>query len=565
MSQATPHAAAPVDAVDAGRLWRHLAPFSSTVRTSGSPEEAAAFDYAEQVLAEHGFEIRRLAHPGYVSAPGEATLTIKGDDVPCITHAMAAPTDATTAPLASGAAADLWGCIAVSGGIASPGAVRALAQRGACGAIFINADQCYEMIVSPVWGSPDDRALAELPSIPVVSVTADATDVLNAAVERGVDATLRTRVTTEWKTLPLLEATLSAPQGDGSMVLFSGHIDAWHLGAMDNGAANATMLEVATVMAQHRNDLARDLRILFWSGHSHGRYAGSQWYVDHHDEELRTRALVHVNIDSVGGDGATDLTQAPCMPETFDAAATAIADESGQRYQGVRYGRAGDQSFWGHGVSSVLMGLSEQPSQPTVASGAFGALFGASRAGGFGWWWHTPEDTIDKVDEELLARDCRIYLRLVHRLCTDIVVPLQFSRTARDLLEHLEALIPAAGKHIDLTRATQRLADLERKLTDLEAAWAATPNASAWPVQKALARQLVPLEYVAGSVHEHDPALAQPPVPSLAKLRALVDESDEGARMHMLVGARRKLNDVEWRLREALDVVDHALERLESV
>lgn len=565
MTRSTPNAAIPVDAVDPGRLWRYLAPFSSTVRTSGSSEEAAAFDYAQQVLAEHGYEIRRLGHPGYVSVPGEATATIEGDDVPCIPHAMAAATDGTTAPLASGAAADLRGRIAVSLGIASPGAVRALVRRGARGAIFINAEQRYEMIVSPVWGSPDDQALAELPSIPVVSVTAAASDALNAAVERGADATLRTRVTTEWRTLPLLEATLAAPGGDGGMVLFSGHIDAWHLGAMDNGAANATMLEVATVMARHRDDLVRDLRILFWSGHSHGRYAGSQWYADNHDEELRSRALVHVNIDSVGGRGASDLTQAPCMPETFEAAATAIADESGQCYQGVRYGRAGDQSFWGHGVSSVWMGLSEQPSQPTVASGAFGALFGASRAGGFGWWWHTPEDTIDKVDEELLARDCRAYLRLVHRLCTEVVAPLQFSRTARDLREHLEALIPSAGQHIDLTRATQRLADLEGKLADLEAAWAATPDASAWRVQKALARHLVPLEYVAGSVHEHDPALAQPPVPRLATLRALADASDEDARRHVLVGARRKLNDVEWRLREALDVVDHALERLESV
>ena len=564
MTHAPSPPAAPVDAVDADRLWRYLAPFSSTVRTSGSAEEAAAFDYAQQVLAEQGYEIRRLSHPGYVSVPRAATLTIDDADVPCITHAMAAATDGVTATLAAGGARDVQGRVAVVRGIASPGAVRGLALRGARAAIFINADQRYEMIVSPVWGSPDDRALAELPDIPVVSVSAAVADALDAAVARSADATLRTDVTTEWRALPLREATLHAPKGDGSLVMFSGHIDAWHLGAMDNGGANATMLEVATVMAQRRADMARDLRVLFWSGHSHGRYAGSQWYADHHDEELRTRALVHVNIDSVGGNGAADLTQAPCMPETFDAAAAAIADESGQRYRGVRYGRAGDQSFWGHGVSSVWMGLSEQPAQATVASGAFGALFGASRAGGFGWWWHTPEDTIDKVDPAFLARDCRIYVRMVHRLCSDVVVPLRFSRTARDLRDRLEALGTSVGDAIDLTRAAGRAADLERKLTVLEAAWRETPDASAWRVQKALARQLVPLEYVAGSVHEHDPALAQPPVPILAKLRAMADEPDADTRKHLLVAARRELNAVEWRLREALDVADRALGQWES-
>ena len=564
MTHAQPFASHPAEQVDADRLWRHLEPFATTVRTSGSPEEAAAFDYAERVLRSAGYQIRRLEHPGFVSVPRSASLTVGSDDVSCITHALAAPTPGVTAPLVADDAPDVSGRIAIARGIASPSAVRSLWLRGASGAVFVNAEQRYEMGVSPVWGSPDDEARRELPAIPVVSVAADAAARLDAGVANAEPATLRTEVDTGWRSLPLLEATLKAESGDGSLVLFSGHVDAWHLGAMDNGAANATMLEVATVLAGRRAELRRDLRIVFWSGHSHGRYAGSQWYADHHDEELRTRALVHVNIDSVGGRGATDLTQAPCMPETYDVAADVISTESDRPYEGVRYGRAGDQSFWGHGVSSVWMGLSEQPAVPSVASDAFGALFGGTRAGGFGWWWHTPEDTIDKVDPELLARDCRLYARLIHRLCAATVLPLRYSRTARDLHGRLEDLATAVGDAADLSRAVERSAELADKVARLEERWDATPDPNAWRVQKALAQRLVPLEYVAGSVHEHDPALAQSPVPILAKVRELAETTDADARRHLAVSARRKLNAVEWRLAEALDVADRALNRWES-
>ena len=87
--------------------------------------------------------------------------------------------------------------------------------------------------------------------------------------------------------------------------VFSGHVDSWHYGAMDNGTANATMLEVARLLAQHRDELYRGLRVIFWSGHSHGRYSGSTWYVDNHWEELHDRCVAHVNVDSTGARGAS--------------------------------------------------------------------------------------------------------------------------------------------------------------------------------------------------------------------------------------------------------------------
>ena len=58
---------------------------------------------------------------------------------------------------------------------------------------------------------------------------------------------LTTRVRTGWMPIPHLVGELAGRQED-RFVLFSGHVDSWHYGAMDNGTANATMLEVARLL-----------------------------------------------------------------------------------------------------------------------------------------------------------------------------------------------------------------------------------------------------------------------------------------------------------------------------
>ncbi|MEZ4715068.1 MAG: M28 family peptidase [Caldilineaceae bacterium] len=114
----------------------------------------------------------------------------------------------------------------------------------------------------------------------------------------------------EWQTTPILVGELDGRHSD-EFVLFSGHLDSWEVGAMDNGSANATMLEVGRLLAMHRDGLYRGLRLVFWSGHSHGRYSGSTWYVDNHWEELYDRCVAHVNVDSTGARGATFYANFP--------------------------------------------------------------------------------------------------------------------------------------------------------------------------------------------------------------------------------------------------------------
>jgi hypothetical protein len=109
---------------------------------------------------------------------------------------------------------------------------------------------------------------------------------------------------------PLQVGDIEGPQGNNSpFVLLSGHHDTWYYRVMDNGSANATMLEAVRLLATRAKALRRGLRVCFWSGHSHGRYSGSAWYVDQNWRDLDRRGVAHVNVDSTGGIGATVMTE----------------------------------------------------------------------------------------------------------------------------------------------------------------------------------------------------------------------------------------------------------------
>jgi len=47
------------DAVSIDELWRHLEAISNSVRLSGTPGEAAAFDHAERELSAMGYAVKR--------------------------------------------------------------------------------------------------------------------------------------------------------------------------------------------------------------------------------------------------------------------------------------------------------------------------------------------------------------------------------------------------------------------------------------------------------------------------------------------------------------------------
>jgi hypothetical protein len=175
--------------------------------------------------------------------------------------------------------------------------------------------------------------------------------------------------------------------------------------------------------------------------------------------------------------------------------------------------------------------LSEQPPAPVKMRNALG------------WWWHTPHDLLDKIDEKNLVRDTRVFVHTLWRLLADPVLPLDFSAHARALLEELGKLRASLGDRFSidsLIAGADRLRD--------EAAAGGHSDAALMRASRALA----PVYYTSGDRFAHDPALPLSAWPVLDPLRRLAKAAPgtDSARF-LSVGAMRGRNRLAHALREA--------------
>lgn len=553
-----------LDAVSQNSLTTYNGAIARWTRLSGTAEERQAAEYAEAQLRTFGLAARILTHDAYISLPEAASLRLirpQEKEIFCITHSMGMPTPASgvtaelvyagTGTLDDYAKAGAAGRAALVEGRATPQHAVNATRAGVRALICISGRHAHEMCCSPVWGNPSERTASDLPRVHLLSVhRADGEALRDLCAHGRVEVQCTASVGSKWTSTPIVLADLAPGHPDaeaGSFVLFSGHLDSWYLGAMDNGSANAAMLEVTRVLAQHRAHLRRGLRVAMWSGHSHGRYSSSAWYADNHWFDLADHCVAHVNIDSVGAIDA-DAFSTNSMPETVALGAWAVREVTGATLDGKRVGRNSDQSFLGIGIPSILGSVSKQAD------------------GSLGWWWHTPHDTLDKIDPARLVRDTKIFVRVLERLLTDPVLPLDYGASATDIRKALEALEDEAGGAFDLAPAIAAASTLEEACLRLNKAAAGAPPAQANAINgcvQDLGRILIPATYTASGRYAHDPALDTEFLPSLRHIRRLAAVSaDSDAARLLRVDLVRGRNIVVGALREARARVESCLARL---
>lgn len=571
-----------IDEVAADRLMQDTAAIAQWIRLSGSDDERQAFEYIAATAREIGLETHLYEPTCLVSLPVSGSVVVEDQPLtPCITHAFSTSTgDAGVAGelVYAGrgtdeelAAAGARGRIALTDGLATPGKADAATRAGVLAVINISGEQLHEMIVSPVWGSPTPDRLDRVPRVPLVSIDTPTGARLKQQLEAGrVRAQVWTEVDTSWRPIPTLIADLDVRDRD--YVMFSGHVDSWHYGAMDNASANATMIETARVLAAHRSELTRGVRFAFWSGHSHARYAGSTWFADRFWFDLRDHCVAHVNVDSTGAIGATNLTGSNTMADTYPLAREIIGRQTDQSLEYKRFGRSGDQSFWGVGLSSFYMSMSEQGEADDMTADQAFLLGGTTaRGGGLGWWWHSTEDTLDKIDPDHLVRDTKVYVETVGRLTTDEVLPLDVGAAIDEMTRALGTIMPLwdrlpRGGDADDPGFDGLVADLAdaRAAADavsdavaagLSADRANRINAAILTATKAL----VPANYTMSGEFGHDLALGTAPLPSLYPSRPLIEMSTDElwGSSHAL---RRSINRVRHAARTAAGALRAAIE-----
>ena len=584
-SQPVPGEEALRDAVSAERLQAHLNRFDTLFRDSGTADERAAAEYIRDTLAAEGIRTQILTFDSLVSWPRAGTLhvldadgnpqreitvrtrsfgaaTAEGGVVAELIHVPFERPEPGAMIFSHRAVAGDYSGLDVRGKIVlsmdgGPDGIRRAEERGALGHIHIwpsDETVVHEMIGTSVWGTPTPDSAKRLPNIPVLGVTnADGEALAEECAAGSVQVRITSDVHTAWMELPLVIADIEPgqPDGDGRFLLVGAHIDSWYEGITDNATGDASLIEMARVLHAQRDGLRHGVRFGWWPGHSTGRYSGSTWYADTAFADLREHCLGYLNIDSPGVRETEVWDCRYNMGEIEHITGAVVQALSGQVPNIRRPLRAGDQSFLGVGLPSMgafRMLPADHPDRKAV-----GGCGGA-------YWWHSPEDTLDKADATILAEDTRIYVTMAARMCVPAVHPYDFRASAADFTTTLAELQQVIGDRFDLTTAiaaAKRYANAAASVAN--AASTATPaDAAHWNhTVLRVTRVINPALFTIDGPFEMDPALQLPVLPGLAPLRELATLEPSSSEARFLATALvRQRNRIVSALVAAVELLD---------
>lgn len=374
-------------------------------------------------------------------------------------------------------------------------------KAGAVGILSIwRADIPHHGTLGGVWGTPEIEDIeSNYPYIPFVELIKSDGEELKLLLTRGeVYITLDVEMDNSIVESSMPIATIKGKSD--KYVLVSGHYDSWYEGATDNGVANASMIELARVLQEHKSELHRTVVLAWWSGHSDGRYSGSTWYYDQYWKDLFDNCVAHINMDICGckGSDLVGLNTSMLEGKNFDQKFLSEFNQS-EPMEPIPMARFADQTFWGANVPFAIMPKFTR----NVDSGE--AIFD---------WWHTKQDTLDKVDPDIVLRDIKVISKLAAIFATVNPLPADLSGFV-DLMEmRLKTIENALCADFDLSPVYPYLLKIKEVLKVLEEA--VKNHNQTDDIIIRVGGELTRLMYTYSSRYHHDHAVEQQLFPKLS-------------------------------------------------
>ena len=552
-------------------------------KLAGTEEERKACEYIMGALAEAGVKARVHLFEGFISHPIAARLTVTFPerltlDGVGVSFGVSTPPEGFSADVVHVGAGtdddyqglDTRGKIVLVDKLPNPQRTVVALRHGAAGMICMSTGfMQHKMIVTPVWGIPGHEDVPAIPRIPILSVSGEQGDTLRRLCASGqMRATLYTENREDWMTMRL--PVVDIPGKHAEYLLVGGHYCSWFDGATDNVSGNSCLIELAKLFARHQDQLEYGIRIAWWPGHSNGRYAGSSWYAETFWQDLYDNCLGYFNIDSPGVKGAKIYVPRHQMAEisAFNEACVAeLAEWStvrtpdaqlahgrrpGKYVNSSRPSRAGDQSFWGVGLTSIGVYSMIPPGHPDRNPDVGGS--------GGAWWWHSIDDTVDKCDVDVLAQDTRLYWAIIFRLLSTTAVPYNFADTAGDYADTLREYVEGAGNLLNLAPLVDAVAVLRTKAAALAAALPGLEAEQALAATRLglkLARLLNPVLYTSVEPFVQQQALGTRFLPELAPCLTLAQLAEQSWEFKFLRATlNRKLTKIQFTLRNAIALLE---------
>jgi hypothetical protein len=568
-----------LDGISLAVPWRAVEKLGTLVRTSGSAQEREGLNHIIGELKAAGVAYTLHEPECFISVPLAATVRVdepSGKSFRAKTVAMSHSTNGQEisgelvyVPSGGGRGdffsagvdlqqVDVRGKVILSEGMAAPGKVRDAMEAGALAGIFINpGTYIHEGICTTIWGAPDLDSNARQPTIPAINVNNPDGQELIALAKRGGRVALSTTLEVGWKPIPVLVAEIPGSQAPDEHVLLHGHLDGWHYGVADNATGCATMLEIARVMQANRDKLARTLKVAWWSGHSHGRYAGSTWYADNFAIDLARGCVAQINCDSPGARWAETFNHLCCMSEAEPFVDTVIRETTGITPEPSRPPRAGDYSFNSIGITSFYM-LGSTMSEEKRAEQGFYPVGGC----GGNIQWHTEDDTMEIADRDNLLRDIKMYAASALRVLNAPLHPFDWRAATAAFHKRLTDYQEAAGGEFDFGPSFTALQQFDEALNRF---YRTAPDATSADdsaakrfnfAQRRLGRLLVRVNYSRMPEFWHDPAVNVPALPDLAPALTMPSaRQDTHQRGILRTHLTRGQNRLVWTLEQARELV----------
>ncbi|KAB2331138.1 M28 family peptidase [Cytobacillus depressus] len=376
--------------INAENIYKNIAHLSKTPRVAGTEAEDQAVKFIKEQFESYGYdvEIQPFTFYGY-TAPHTVELNVNGHDgklnPASFTYSVSGNVTGDLVYAGLGkkeelANKDLTGKIALiqRGDISFGEKVLNAAEKGAAGVIIFNNTSGA---VNGTLGEANDKY------VPAVSLTKAEGEALLAKLNEGtaLKASVKIEGARTGENLSHNVIATKKPtnkQKDTNKIIVVGaHHDsvAGAPGANDDASGTATTLELARVLKNVPTDT--EIRFVTFGAEELG-LIGSTYYVNNLSEDEKERTIANFNLDMVGSRDAGDLVlltldgKPNLVTELAQASSTRLNGEPTPYGQG---GRSDHVPFAEAGIPAAL--FIHSPSEP---------------------WYHTPEDSIDKISKEKL-------------------------------------------------------------------------------------------------------------------------------------------------------------------
>jgi aminopeptidase YwaD len=377
--------------IDADKIYKNIEYLSQTPRVAGTDSEYKAVQFIKNQFQSYGYkaDIEEFNFLSYTD-PNLVELSVVGFDGEIqanhLTYSVNGDLSGEVVYAGLGTKeeleeTDVAGKIALiqRGSLTFAEKVLNAAEKGAAGVIlFNNADG----ELNGTLGGANDRFI---PSVTITKKDGEALlEKLNAEVKLTASLKIEGAYSgekTSYNVVATKKATKNNKAKKNDIIYITGHHDsvAGAPGANDDASGTSVTLELARVLKNLPTDT--EIRFVTFGAEENG-LLGSQHYVSNLPDDDIKRTIANFNLDMVGSKDAGDLViltndgEMNLVTELAQASSTRLNGEPTPYGQG---GRSDHVSFAEAGIPAAL--FIHSPSEP---------------------WYHTPDDTIDKISKEKL-------------------------------------------------------------------------------------------------------------------------------------------------------------------